>query len=75
MSNENNVILYTQQSCGMCRAIHMLMDKKHIEYKEVIINSENIDAYKELGITTTPTLEVDGQRLIGKELKDWVNAR
>lgn len=67
--------LFTQNGCGMCRAIHMLMDKKKIDYNEVIITLDTVDKFKEEGIMTTPTLEVDGQRLTGKELRDWVNAR
>lgn len=75
MTENNKPILYTQNGCGMCRAIHMLLDKKHIEYNEIIINNDNIETYKELGVSTTPTLEVNGQLLVGKELRDWVSVR
>ena len=71
----NKPILYTQNGCGMCRAIHLLLDKKNVDYNEIIITLDNVDEYKEKGITATPTLEVDGHLLTGKELKDWVNAR
>lgn len=66
-----NVKLYSQPGCGMCKAVHMLLDKKGIEYEEC----QDIDTMISLGVTGTPTLEVDGQRFVKKECLDWINAR
>ena len=71
----NKPTLFTQKGCGMCKAIHMLLDKKNIDYDEIIITLENVEFYREKGIMSTPTLVVDGQLLSGKELKDWVASR
>lgn len=68
----NKPTLYTQNGCGMCRAIHMLLDKKNIDHNEVIITPDNVDEFKAKGITATPTLEVDGHLYIKKEASDWV---
>ncbi len=67
--------LYTQNGCGQCKMVHMLLDKKKIPYEEVIITLDTIDQYKEMGITKTPTLDVDGVLLVGKDLISWINGR
>ena len=63
------VRLFSQPTCGMCRAVHMLLDKKGIEYKEC----QDVDYMATVGVHHTPTLEVDGVRYSGKEIYDWIN--
>lgn len=56
--------LYSQPTCGMCRALHLQLDKEKIPYEEI----QDIDIMQERGICHTPTLELeDGSRLIGSE--------
>lgn len=61
--------LYSQPSCGMCRTIHMMLDKKGIEYEEC----QDLQVMKEIGINHTPTLDVDGVLLSGREILDYIN--
>lgn len=67
--------LYTQASCPQCKMVHMLLDKKHIEYEEEIITPDTINKYIEQGISHTPTLVVDGKQLCGKEIITWINSK
>lgn len=63
------VILYTQPNCPQCKMIHMLMDKKKISYEEC----QDIELMKQLKITHTPTLSIDGELFSGAELKSKIN--
>ena len=62
--------LYSQPECGMCRAVHMLLDRKGIKYEEC----QDIDTMQSVGVNHTPTLDVDGTRYTGKEIYDWINS-
>lgn len=53
----------------MCRAVHMLLDRKGIGYEEC----QDIGEMSSKGIVHTPLLEVDGIRYEGKEIYDWIN--
>jgi len=63
--------LYSQPTCGMCNFVHMLLDRKGIEYTEC----QDVDYMQNIGINHTPTLDVDGTLYIGKAIIDWINSR
>lgn len=65
----SNLILYTQPGCSQCRMVHMLLDKKKIEYTEC----QDVDKMKELGIQHTPTLDTGAELLTGKPLLTYIN--
>lgn len=65
------IILYSQPGCPQCRMVHMLLDKKKIEYQEV----QDVNLMLEKGIRHTPALEVDEKILQGKEMMDYINGR
>ena len=67
----NKVLLYTQPSCPQCKMVKMLLTKKNIPFDMC----EDIDLMQSKGINHTPTLEVDGTLLTGKEMIDWINTR
>lgn len=52
----------------MCKAVEMMLDKKGIEYESVM----DIGKMTSIGVTCTPTLDVDGKRYSKKECLDWV---
>ncbi len=62
------ITLYSQPTCGQCKMVHRLMDQKGIEYSDC----QDVDKMLSLGIRHTPTLDVDGKRLVGKELIDFI---
>ena len=62
-------ILYHLPNCGMCKTIEILFKKKNIEYK----SCEDVDYMSDIGITHTPTLDVDGVLYTGREIIDWAN--
>jgi len=68
----NKPILYHQNGCGMCKALEMMLTKKGIEFESILITLDNIEEYREKGITGTPALEVNNKILIKKEASDWV---
>ena len=63
-----NVVLYHQHGCGMCRAIEMMLNKKGIEYESVT----DIDEMMRRGVTSTPTMDVDGERFVKAQCRDWI---
>jgi len=63
------VVLYTQDGCPQCRMVHILLDKKHIEYKE----EKDLDVMKSKGISHTPAIEVEDKILQGKEIFNYIN--
>lgn len=64
-------ILYHQEGCGMCRAVEMMLKRKGIQYESFT----DLDRMIEMGIQSTPTLEVGGRRYVKKECLDWINKR
>jgi len=69
-------ILYTQKTCGMCKTVHMLLEKKGIDFDSVDVNESNIASLKEsVGLTMTPTLIVGDERLQGAQIVKWANQR
>lgn len=65
----DKIILHTQDGCPQCRMVHMLLDKKHLEYTE----NKDLDKMKKLGISHTPALEVEGKILQGKDMFSYIN--
>ena len=58
------IVLYTQPGCGMCKALHMQLDKEGISYKEI----QDTEEMLKKGIVHTPTLEIeDGKFLTGAD--------
>lgn len=66
----DSVILYSQPTCPQCKMVHMLLDKKGIEYEE----RQDINEMHELGINHTPTLVVNGVMLVAQQIRDYVNS-
>ena len=67
------VKLYTQNGCGMCRTIHMLLEQKHIDFEEVLVNdAKDLEGTK---VTCTPTLVTEDGIFAKKEIIDWVRSR
>lgn len=61
--------LYSQSTCGMCKTIHLLLDKNNIEYEEI----QDVNLMKEKGVLHTPTLETEeGKLLQGKDIIDFI---
>ena len=65
-----NITLYHQDGCGQCKMVKMLLDKNKIEYD----SCNDIDVMLELGVHHTPTLEVNGEFLVGKQIFDYINS-
>jgi glutaredoxin len=66
------VILHKGATCPKCKVITMKLDKKGIQYD---VNMD-INLMQSKGITTIPTLEVDG--VLYKDVKacnDWINSQ
>lgn len=66
---EHSVILYSQPTCPQCKMVHMLLDKKGIKYEEC----QDVDKMHEVGISKTPTLLVDGLKLVGQQIGEFIN--
>ena len=66
-----NVTLYKGLTCPKCKVVAMKLDKKGIKYDTVT----DVDFMLAHGITSIPTLEVDGQRFVDvKACNDWINS-
>lgn len=68
-------IFYHQEGCGMCKALEMMLQRKGIDYESVLITLDNVEVYRDKGITGIPALEVEGNILIKKEASDWVRGQ
>ena len=66
----SKMVLYTQPGCSQCRMIHTLLDNKKIPYDEC----QDLDKLKSAGGDHTPTLEINGKLLVGKDLFNFINS-
>lgn len=65
----DSIILYSSpNACGMCEMIKRELNNRNINFK--IIN--NLDDLTAHNITAVPTLEVDGQRFVRKQILDYL---
>ena len=60
-------ILFTQATCGQCKAVHMLFDKLGVEYEEC----QDVAAMKERGVQHTPALLLDGKLIVGPAIMKY----
>ena len=67
----NEIILFHQNGCGMCATIERMLKLKNIDYTSI----KDVDEMARRGITHTPVLSVNGQLKQGKEIIDWLNTR
>lgn len=63
------VKLYGTKNCTKCKQLEFVLKNKGIDFEK--ISDENLMI--ELGLSTIPTLEVDGVKLINAEITQWVN--
>lgn len=63
------LVLYSQPGCGQCKMIHTLLDSKKIKYEEC----QDEATMKSKGVEHTPSIEVDGKILKGKEMFNFIN--
>ena len=66
----DNIVFYHQKNCGMCRAVEMQLNKHGIKYDSI----DSIEDMKKLGIMHTPVLEVNGERLEGTSIMNWIKS-
>lgn len=63
------IILMHQDGCPQCKMVEMLLKKYNIEYD----SCKDVDKMIELGITHTPAIIVEGDKLQGKDMMNWIN--
>jgi glutaredoxin len=63
-----NITLYTTH-CPKCKVIEKKLALKKIEYKE----ETDIEKMKELGFSSAPILEVNGEFLKFADANKWIN--
>lgn len=63
-----SVVLYHQQTCPQCKMVESLLNKNNIAYESCM----DIEFMSAKGVRTTPTLEVDGNFLKGKQIVEWI---
>lgn len=63
-----NITLYTTH-CPKCKVIEKKLALKKIEYKE----ETDIEKMKELGFSSVPILEVNGEFLKFADANKWIN--
>lgn len=68
---DNEIILYHQDGCGMCKTVEMMLNRNNIRYKSV----KDLEVMKAKGINHTPVLSVNGTLKQGKEIIDYINSR
>ena len=69
------VKLFTQAGCGMCKSVHMMLDKNKIEYEDIIVTDNNLEEVRAQGVLGTPTLIVGDKKYVKAEILDWIKAR
>ena len=61
-----NVTLYTKDNCKWCNMMKLLLNEKHITFKEVKITKSKFDTFKEeFQVETLPLLMDDGKKIGG----------
>ena len=71
MSDEENIILYSTQSCPRCSGLKRVLQDKSIPY--TLCEDEDLMISK--GISSIPALEVNGVILSSSDSVRWANAR
>jgi ribonucleoside-diphosphate reductase alpha subunit len=63
----NNVKIYTKDRCEWCVLLKQLLDRRHVEYEEVVLSShDDINIFKSsLNVKTVPQLLDQDGKLIG----------
>lgn len=65
---KDSIKVYSLPTCGMCKALKRELENRKIQYEDC----QNIEVMKELGITHTPILEVNGVRYGFKEAISFI---
>lgn len=69
---EDSIIIYSSPSCPQCKMIKMQLKAQGLEYTEV----QDVDVITSMGIRKLPTLEVNGERLVGaQKALAWIKER
>ena len=64
--------LYSQPTCGMCKALHIKLDRLGIPYEEI----QDLKIMKAKGIQSVPVIELDdGKLLRGADAFSYVNKK
>ena len=76
------ITVFSQPSCGQCKMVHILLDKKKIDYEDC----QDMTIMQSKGIKHTPAIEVkistideNGNTvekptvLVGKEMMNYIN--
>lgn len=67
----SNIILYSLPTCAKCAVLRKKMAEKNISYLE----NQDEELMKQKGISSCPTLEIDGKLFTFAEAVQWVNER
>ena len=51
----DKVIIYTQETCGYCKAVKDALNKENIEFEEQLINEHSEDWKRIISLTNMPT--------------------
>ncbi len=63
---QHQVIIYSISSCPYCIKAKNLLSKKHIPYKEIIVNKQSIRKLMKItGQSTVPQIFINGQFIGG----------
>lgn len=65
---KNEIILYTLETCPMCKYIKDLLNKKGIQFNIV----DDIEEMKKENICSVPQLRVSGDLLSLAEAQNWI---
>lgn len=57
------VKVYSRKSCSPCHTLRYLLDKRGIQY-----DLQDIDEHPDPSITMVPTVEINGERIVGFNL-------
>lgn len=55
---KDSIKVYSLPGCGMCRALKQQLESRNIPFEDC----QDIDYMKSIGITSTPVMEIDGNR-------------
>lgn len=65
------ITVYTKEGCPKCRVLKLKLNQKGIEYTEF----QDVQAMIDMGIKSTPQMDVDGKMYTFEEAIKYVNER
>lgn len=68
---KDSIIVYSSPSCPKCKMLKMELTKKGVEYIDYNVE-DHLEEVQKLGITSAPSMLIEGKIFSFKEAINWI---